>query len=497
MPEHNTPPLSAPNLGPPLTLDQLETLGKPKVIIAGAGLAGLTLGILLKKANIPFTIFEKVREFKPLGSAVVLGSAVAPLFQQLGIYDEFVAKGKHYTGMGMYTENLKLFHTMDNTPVEKVLQYREYVISRSDLHDLLLSHIPRERIHMGKRVESFDQGKEGITVHFTDDTIHRGDILIGADGAYSAVRRHMYQALKEKSTLPPMDEAPMPFDCICLVGETTELDLEEFPEVKEVDAPFNSILGSEKSMCTWTIFITKRNTVCWMVIKFLRKDEIAASSTYRSRDWGAEAAEAMCKTVRGFKVPGGKTGQQTLGEYIDRTPKDCIGKVRLEEAVFETWYNGRAVLIGDACHKMSPAGGIGALVAMHDAVTLANWISTLQVPAISDLEEIFKEYKAEQYPIAKEALKRSQFFTKAVGKGMLMTIIRNVLKKMPAWLWRRTLLKMVCGQRPQASFLPLIKEPGTSKPQSQPSMKKTRAIHKELANAREEAEIQATMVVTI
>lgn len=65
---------------------------------------------------------------------------------------------------------------------------------------------------------------------------------------------------------------------------------------------------------------------------------------------------------------------------------------------------------------MSPAGGIGALVAMHDAVTLANWISTLQIPAISDLEEIFKEYKAEQYPIAKEALKRSQFFTKAVGK---------------------------------------------------------------------------------
>lgn len=65
--EHNTPPQSTPNLGPSLTLDQLETLGKPKVIISGAGLAGLTLGILLKKADIPFIIFEKVRGFKPLG----------------------------------------------------------------------------------------------------------------------------------------------------------------------------------------------------------------------------------------------------------------------------------------------------------------------------------------------------------------------------------------------------------------------------------------------
>lgn len=84
-----------------------------------------------------------------------------------------------------------------------------------------------------------------------------------------------------------------------------------------------------------------------MVIKFLRKDELAASEVYRSRDWGADAAEAMCKEVRGFKVPGGKSGQQTLGDYIDRTPKECIGKVRLEEIVFETWFNGHAVLIGD------------------------------------------------------------------------------------------------------------------------------------------------------
>lgn len=61
-------PQATPNLGPPLTLDQLEALGRSKVIIAGAGLAGLTLGILLQKANIPFHVFEKSREFKPLGN---------------------------------------------------------------------------------------------------------------------------------------------------------------------------------------------------------------------------------------------------------------------------------------------------------------------------------------------------------------------------------------------------------------------------------------------
>ncbi|KAG0029782.1 hypothetical protein BGZ82_007725 [Podila clonocystis] len=78
----------------------------------------------------------------------------------------------------------------------------------------------------------------------------------------------------------------------------------------------------------------------------------------------------MAKEVRSFKFPGTKDGKLlTLGEYVDRTPKDLLAKVMLEETVFDTWYGGRVVLLGDACHKMNPCGGIGALNAMHDAPT--------------------------------------------------------------------------------------------------------------------------------
>lgn len=56
----------------------------------------------------------------------------------------------------------------------------------------------------------------------------------------------------------------------------------------------------------------------------------------------------MCKQVRDFKVPiehGG--GIVTIGDLIDRTPKGRISKVMLEEKVFDTWFNGRIVLLGD------------------------------------------------------------------------------------------------------------------------------------------------------
>lgn len=56
----------------------------------------------------------------------------------------------------------------------------------------------------------------------------------------------------------------------------------------------------------------------------------------------------MCSEVRDFKLVGGKDGKVlTMGDMIDRTPKGMISKVMLEEKLFDTWYGGRTVLIGD------------------------------------------------------------------------------------------------------------------------------------------------------
>lgn len=83
-----------------------------------------------------------------------------------------------------------------------------------------------------------------------------------------------------------------------------------------------------------------------MVILFL--EEAQSVGEVRTSEWGADAAEAMCEQVRDYKVPGGKDGRVlTLGDYIDRTPKSSIGKLMLEEKVFDTWYSGRTVLLGD------------------------------------------------------------------------------------------------------------------------------------------------------
>lgn len=66
--------------------------------------------------------------------------------------------------------------------------------------------------------------------------------------------------------------------------------------------------------------------------------------------------------------------------------------------------------------KMNPVGVAGAVTAIHDAVALANWISTLRLPTNEDLARVFQEYRAERYPVAKEAFVTSQLFIRNMGK---------------------------------------------------------------------------------
>ncbi|KAF8996473.1 hypothetical protein BGZ52_011379 [Haplosporangium bisporale] len=124
---------------------------------------------------------------------------------------------------------------------------------------------------------------------------------------------------------------------------------------------------------------------------------------------------------------------------------------------------------------MNPTGAAGALTAMHDAVTLANWINTLRSSTVSDLDKVFKEYRAERHPVAKEAFDTSKMFAKNIGKNFTATLTRFLMKRVPAWLWRRLTIQMSAA-RYQVSFLPLVEDKGEVKPMNQPSLHKTLAI---------------------
>ncbi|KAI1293403.1 hypothetical protein EDD11_008426 [Mortierella claussenii] len=132
------------------------------------------------------------------------------------------------------------------------------------------------------------------------------------------------------------------------------------------------------------------------------------------------------------------------------TPKDLISKVYVEEKMFETWYHGRTVLIGD-----------GAINAMQDAVVLANCIYNMPDSKPASITAAFREFHRQRYPRALQEFKRSRTWM-SVGYGVTLKdrLIRHVLfNYIPSWIERRILMRN-SGYRPQIAWLPLAENRG-------------------------------------
>ncbi|KAF9086682.1 hypothetical protein BGX23_008664 [Mortierella sp. AD031] len=183
----------------------------------------------------------------------------------------------------------------------------------------------------------------------------------------------------------------------------------------------------------------------------------------------------MADETRDYPIVFGD-GKMTLGDLYDRTPKDMMSKVMLEEKVFKTWYSGRTVLLGDACHKLNLAGGAGALASMHDAIALANLIYALPANNTEEIEKTFREYQAERLPPTIESFNGSQMMSKLFSKRLVGMIALFMAKLVPRWLWRRFLQKTVLS-RPEFGYLPKVRTRGPVEAIPTPSSEKARALY--------------------
>ncbi|KAF9911532.1 hypothetical protein EC991_003335 [Linnemannia zychae] len=454
---------------------------RPQVLIVGAGLGGLMLGALLEKSGVPFTIFERASSVKPLGSAMAVGSTLLPIFQQLGIYDEFLTIGKYITHTSSYRESLDQMPDIDIRPAEEFTGYNNYIVARPKLYDLILKQVPAHKIYFGHRVLNITEKNDKVTVHLANSETFEGDIVVGADGAYSAVRKRMYDILKSKGELPKVDQEDLPFSCTCLVGQTKKLDPKEVPLVAEPLSYYNSIHGKDKPF-SWHTFNTAQGTICWMVLEHLSKRTSKAAMEQRFRDtnnseWGDHPAQTMCDETRNFPLPLGHGKAGTLGDLYDATPKEYISKVMLEEKVFYTWYYRRYVLLGD-----------GAVTAMHDAIALANLLYAMPTKTSSDVTKLFEEYHKERHPAVVESYHGGQQLSKIFKAGLAGVVYSYFATHMPMWLWKAFLAKTV-RHRPQVGFLKPIEPMGTVVPVISSSEQKARALFKKQKQANAAATI--------
>ncbi|KAG0000468.1 hypothetical protein BGZ79_005913 [Entomortierella chlamydospora] len=436
----------------------------PTVMIAGAGIGGLFLGLLLERQNIPYMIYERAPEVRPLGSTMGFGANILPVFEQLGILEDAMAISHPVKGLNMMDTDLNFLSGVDFTNYKEQTGYSTIMFPRPKMYAMLQSHIPPEKIMFSKRVLSIEQNEKGVMVRMADGTTYHGDILVGADGTHSAVRQGMFKRLDKKGLLPATDKEEMKMGNLCMVGTTNPVDPEKFPGVKRDHAFFERIIN-EGDPYTWHTVNMPGNRICWGVT--LQVESAASTDVrFRNSDWGPEADDSIMHRVYENKTAIGGI----VWDLIENTPKSEVSKIFLEEKLFETWYDGRTVLIGDACHKFLPTAGQGAVNAMQDAVILANCIYEMGEVTPDNIAVAFKEYYNERYEPVKRMMAKSKFMAiLQYGQASLLNFftwkeraIRHVVFNwVPKSIQMKQFLKDAM-YRPQASFLEYVENRGTT-----------------------------------
>ncbi len=308
-----------------------------KATIIGGGIGGLTTAIALQQEGIQVEIFEAAPEFKKVGAGIVIAINSMQLYQRLGMTKKMLKAGNPIKSMEITNAKLGCLKRSDMTYFENIYNLSNVAIHRADLHKILLSKLLGAPMQMGKKLKTLQQKDGLIDLEFEDGTNHQTDLLIGADGVHSAVRRAIFPEAKERSAKQ-----------ICWRGITNfDLGKEQAHNVREAwgcDERFGIVPIGE-------------NQVYWFACAGYKKDS--------KKEFEGKSIESVFKKFHPL-----------IGEIIRSTPSEVIITADLGDLKpIPTWHQGNICLMGDAAHATTPNMGQGANQAIESAWVLSDCLS--------------------------------------------------------------------------------------------------------------------------
>jgi 2-polyprenyl-6-methoxyphenol hydroxylase-like FAD-dependent oxidoreductase len=358
-----------------------------EVIVAGGGIGGLSLALSLHQAGIAVRVYEAVRDLAPFGAGINLQPTAVRELTELGLADALAE-------VGMATRELSYFNKFGqlicSEPRGLLAGYRwpQYSIHRGKLQMLLLRAV-RERIgpdnfRSGFRLTKFEQRGDRVHARFRAgdgaELLDDADVLVGADGIHSAVRRQLYPAegeprfAKQLLWRAAVDAEPFLDGRTMIIAGHFHQRIIAYPVGRA---------ATQGKLLT--------NLICQMTVE---------NAAPLREDWNRRVAkEKVLEAFDGWRFPWLDTPA-----LIEQSP-DFFEFPLVDRDPVSAWTHGRVTLIGDAAHPMQPIGSQAGSQAIVDARALTGALT-----ASSDPVEALAQYDAERRPAMNNITLRNRGF---------------------------------------------------------------------------------------
>jgi len=313
---------------------------RPSIAILGAGMGGLTAAAALHRRGFPVRVYEQAPQFARLGAGIQMSPNAMRVLRGLGLETYIRQTGfqPHSWTNREWDSGTMKFELPLGATAEAKYGAPYILMHRGDLHAALATRIPDDLISRSKKLVDFDQNGDGVTLRFEDGTTERADALIAADGVHSRVREILLGADRPR------------FSGRVAYRTTDPASL------------LNGYVIDE--CCKW--WGPDRHIVSYYVTA--NRDEVYFVTSIPEPDWTHESwsatgdLEQLRAAFAGFH------------EQVQRVVHACPQAHKwalVERDPLPRWGEGRVVLLGDACHPMTPYMAQGAATSMEDAVVLA------------------------------------------------------------------------------------------------------------------------------
>jgi salicylate hydroxylase len=335
---------------------------KQRVGIIGGGIGGAALANALAQRGIEVRLFERTAAFGQVGAGIQMTPNAVKVLKALGVGDAL--RDIAFLPQALVGRNWKTAREQFRTPLAtecpRLYGAEFYHVHRADLHQILVDRIPASSVSLSMACAGVRNEGGAAVATFEDGSQFEADLIVGADGVRSVVRRDLFGDEAPRFTGNMCYRAVVPFD--------------QMPAFVSPDSSF--WMGPHGHVVTY--YVSRGKAVNIVAVN--------ETAQWVEESWNAPSSRE--------ELLGAFTGwHSNLVRLFERA--DTVFKWGLfDRDPMQRWHEGRICLLGDAAHPMLPFLSQGAAMAIEDSWVLAAALAGHG----DDIPAALRDYEAERLP---------------------------------------------------------------------------------------------------